>query len=321
MLKTWTELTPEEKRAERLKKWLSAEGLVFPTPEAKNAYQTRLQRIIDAISLKEPDRVPCSLPVGSFPAYHYGLSTYITMYSYELAKDCAIKFMHEFESDTFSGGISSGFVSDIVKTKSMKWPGHGLPKDAPMHQFVEGEYMKAEEYDLLIDDPSDYCMRYYLPRSSGAFEAFSKLMPFRNIMGMSTSFLGACMDPEVQASLQAILDATKEMGKMREAMKEIMQEALALGLPSLMSGGQAHAPFDIFADTMRGTRASPWTCTAVRINYWKLWKKLRPILSKTQSAIPVIPIVPLFSLLCTRATITLCPINNFKNSTGRSSDG
>ena len=34
----------------------------------------------------------------------------------------------------------------------------------------------------------------------------------------------------------------------------VIQEARAAGYPSLMSGAQAHAPFDIFADTLRGTR-------------------------------------------------------------------
>jgi uroporphyrinogen-III decarboxylase len=255
MTKSWNEMTIEEKRAERYHKWIAGEGLNFPTPEARAGYQARLQRIIDAMSLKEPDRVPCMLPAGNFPAYNYGIDTYTTMYSHELAKTCAIKFMREFESDTAAMmGGGGGYVNEIVKPKNMKWPGHGLPKNATMSQFVEGEYMKAEDYDLIISDPSDYCLRYYLPRSAGAFEAFRKLMPFRNIMGMATVFLNSCMDPEVQAALQAILDATKEMGRSRAAMMEIMQEALALGLPSLMSGAQAHAPFDIFADTMRGTR-------------------------------------------------------------------
>jgi len=255
MAKSWCDMTIEEKRAARYQRWLDGEGLCFPTPEAKQAYQARLKRIIDAMSLKEPDRVPCMLPAGNFPAYRYGLDTYTTMYSYELAKTCAIKFMREFESDTASMiGGGGGYVNEIVKPLNMKWPGHGLPQDATMSQFVEGEYMKAEEYDLIIDDPSDYCMRYYLPRSAAAFEGFRKMRPFRNITGMATIFLQECMDPEVQASLQAILDATKEMARSRGVMMEIAKEALALGLPSLMSGAQAHAPFDIFADTMRGTR-------------------------------------------------------------------
>jgi hypothetical protein len=36
-----------------------------------------------------------------------------------------------------------------------------------MYQFVEGEYMKAEEYDLFLMDPSDFIIRYYLRVSMG----------------------------------------------------------------------------------------------------------------------------------------------------------
>jgi hypothetical protein len=133
-----------------------------------------------------------------------------------------------------------------------------IPRDATMHQFVEGEYLcRPMEYDLIINDPSDFCLRYYITRCAG-LEAFRKLMPFRNVMGMATSFLGACLDPEVQEAFQNILDVNREMAKMRSVMMEVSKEAIALGLPSLISGAQAHAPFDIFADTLRGTRGIIW---------------------------------------------------------------
>jgi len=36
---------------------------------------------------------------------------------------------------------------DILEYKLYAWPGNGLPEDAPGFQFLEGEYMKPEEYD------------------------------------------------------------------------------------------------------------------------------------------------------------------------------
>ncbi len=255
MVKSWTELTPAEKRRERLKKWLYLEDIEFNNAEAKEAYRARLTRIVDAVSLKEPDRVPCILPAGQFPAYYAGITVRTAMYDYPEMKRAWLKFLHEFDADTYSApGVSSGWMNEILKVKSMKWPGHGLPDDAPMHQFVEGEYMKAEEYDLLVKDPSDYCLRYYLPRTTGAFEPFEKLMPFKNILGMPTSFLGSCTSPDVLGAFQAIIDAAKELTKQREAVMEVRREAQSIGFPSLMGGAQAHAPFDIFADTLRGTQ-------------------------------------------------------------------
>jgi uroporphyrinogen-III decarboxylase len=255
MTKNWNEMTYREKQEVRIEKWLSAAGIVFASPEAQSGYQSRLKRIIDAIQLKEPDRVPCLLPSGSFPAYYAGITVRKAMYDYEAQKNAWLKFLNEFEADTLSApGTGSGWLNEILKPKANKWPGHGLPEDAAMGQFVEGEYMKADEYDMLLNDPSDYCLRTYLPRTTGAFEAFGKLMPFRDIMGMPTSFLGTCTSPDVLDAFQALIDSARELAKYRDVVMKVIVEAKSRGYPSLMSGAQAHAPFDIFADTMRGTR-------------------------------------------------------------------
>jgi len=250
------DITPGAKREARFNKWLASAGNIkFLDDRARETYLARLTRIIAALKMQEADRVPCLLPAGQFPAYYAGIDTRTAMYDYQAMKRAWLKFMYDFDGDTFAGaGLGSGIVNEILRVKSMKWPGHGLPADATMGQFVEGEYMKADESDLLIDDPSDYCFRYYLPRSTGAFEPFRKIMPFRHIMGMPTSFLGTCTDPEVQTAFQALLDASRELARYRDVAVEIITEARSIGYPSLMSGAQAHAPFDIFADTMRGTR-------------------------------------------------------------------
>ena len=103
MDKHWNQLTPDEKRQQRFQKWLSAPGINFAGPEAQKAYQARLTRIIDAIQLKEPDRVPCILPAGQFPAYHAGITIRTAMYDYQQMKQAWLKFLYEFDGDTFSG--------------------------------------------------------------------------------------------------------------------------------------------------------------------------------------------------------------------------
>ena len=69
------ELTPEEKREERFKRWLEPTDVKFSSPEAEKAYRARATRFIKAIKLEEPDRVPVQIPAGSFPAYYAGLTT------------------------------------------------------------------------------------------------------------------------------------------------------------------------------------------------------------------------------------------------------
>ncbi len=248
-------LSPENKREQRFQKWLSAPGIQFASPDAEKGYQARLTRIIRSIQMRLPDRVPCVLPAGQFPTSYAGITLRTAMYDYEEMKRAWRKYLYDFDGDTcITPGVSvpSGRVSEITGTKISVWPGHGLPADAPMAQFVEGEYMKADEYDALLSDPADYFMRVYLPRTFEAFAPFRKLLPFKHAYGMPASFLGACTLPEVQAAFQAIIDAGKELGKHRAAVMELMKEAQGAGFPSFM-GGFAHAPFDLLGDTLRGT--------------------------------------------------------------------
>ena len=245
----------EEKRDQRFERWLSASGIRFASPAAEQGYRARLTRIIRAIRVQEPDRVPCLLPAGQFPASYAGITVRTAMYDYEEMKRAWRKFLYDFDGDTCvipGVSVTSGRLHEITKTRMSVWPGHGLDESAPMAQFVEGEYMKADEYDALLKDPGDFFMRVYLPRTLGAFEPFQKLLPFRRAFGMPAVFLGACMLPEVQEAFQAIIDASKELAKFRQAVTEISKEAQAAGYPPF-HGGFAHAPFDLFGDTLRGT--------------------------------------------------------------------
>ena len=67
MEKEWSDLTPDEKREERFKQWLSPEGVIFDSPEAEAIYKERVTRLIDAITLKEPDRIPVVHYPGFIP--------------------------------------------------------------------------------------------------------------------------------------------------------------------------------------------------------------------------------------------------------------
>ena len=245
-----------EKRERRFERWLSAPGVPFISREAEQGYRARVTRLMRAIRMQEPDRVPCLLPAGQFPAPYAGITVRTAMYDYEEMTRAWRKFLYDFDGDScIVPGISvnSGRVHEITKTRMTKWPGHGLAEDTPMAQFVEGEYMKADEYDALLSDPADFFLRVYLPRTLGAFEPFRKIAPFKRAFGMPTVFLASCMQPEVQEAFQAVIDAGREMAKFRQVVAEITKEAQGAGYPPFM-GGFAHAPFDLFGDTLRGTQ-------------------------------------------------------------------
>ena len=254
--KKWDELTPEEKREKRFQNWLEAPGVKFDSPEAKKGYRERVTRIIRALKRQEPDRVPVQLPAGAFPVYYAGGNLYQAMYDPELVRRAGHKFIQDFKGDmdSYTGiGITSGRHSEILGYKLSAWPGHGLPKDASSNQFIEGENMKAEEYDDLIKDPSDWAMRVFLPRVVQAFEPLKHLPSLVSLLGFPTGFAAPAALPGVRAAYQALIDSGIEQEKMQKVNMEISRAALAAGLPSVR-GGPAMAPFDTVGDLLRGTK-------------------------------------------------------------------
>jgi uroporphyrinogen-III decarboxylase len=251
----WNELSWEERREERFKKWLDAPGVEFISPEAKQKYRERVTRYIKVIKLEEPDRVPVNLPAGYLPASYAGYSMKEVMYDYKKLADAWLKFNHDFQPDSFHGPgfVYPGRVLEIIGHKLHKWPGHGLPDKAPMYQFVEGIYMQPEEYDDFMDNPTDFWMRVFLPRTAVAFEPFQYLAPFNPIMTNPMGYIMSASRPEVQQAFQALIDAGTEMRDWAQAVMEVSRRCLSEGFPSI-GGGMAGAPFDNISDVLRGTR-------------------------------------------------------------------
>jgi hypothetical protein len=251
----WSKLNWQEKREIRFKKWLDAPGVEFNNAEARAAYRERVTRFIKVLKLEEPDRVPVLLPAGYLPATYSGGAFKDVMYDYAQLRDRWLRFMRDFKPDSFDGPglVYPGRVTEIIEHKLHRWPGHGLPDNAPMYQYVEGEYMKADEYDEFMENPSDFWMRTFLPRTAGAFAGFQYLAPFNPVLTNPLGYVMSVSRPEVQASFEALLAAGREIGKWGQAVREVSRQALAEGYASFGGGGMAGAPFDNLADVLRGT--------------------------------------------------------------------
>ena len=48
-------------------------------------------------------------------------------------------------------------------------------RDDQPYQYLDREYMKADEYDEFLFDPTGFYLQKYLPRVAGAFEGFEEL--------------------------------------------------------------------------------------------------------------------------------------------------
>lgn len=257
MQKEWKDLTRDEKREERLKRWLSPPDIQFSSQTAEKAFKERAVRLSNALLLKKPDRIPVTLAVGNFPAYYAGKSLYHMMYDYDELYRAWTKFLHDF-ADDMDGCDGphlghSGRVLDILGCKLYRWPGNGLANDVPSYQFVDDEYMMPDEYDSLIKDPSGFALRILIPRVLGALEPFKNLVPAASMLQMPLSFLAPAAMPDVRAAFRTIVNAGEEMARWQEVVGRFSREALAMGFRSIMGAG-AIAPFDTIGNMLRGTR-------------------------------------------------------------------
>ncbi len=252
----WTEMTPAQKRKWRLDRMLNADHIQFVSPEAKQKYQIRVKRNIAYYNVEEYDRIPVNLPVGNLPLTINGVNTRTAMYDYEQAVAAVKKFNEKYSEELeyyASAFPTPGKVLDMLDYKLYAWPGHGLPMDASGVQFVESEYMKVEEYDDLLRDPSDFWMRKYLPRVFGGLEPLRAFSSMTNMIEVvSIGQLGTLADPRVQEMLLKLVEVGREYQRMMSILGPRMGSSAANGYPGTTMS-MAKAPFDSLGDTLRGT--------------------------------------------------------------------
>jgi hypothetical protein len=262
MGKQWEEMTADEKQEAQFQKLLTPkdpEGndVKFQSKEAEATYKANITRIKDAIQMKKtPDRVPVTILPSTFPWLHAGMTVEEAMYDYDKCIEAFNKFILEFQPDMHIGAAvpGPGKFYEILDYKLYKWPGHGVAPERS-YQCVEGEYMKAEEYDLLLMDPSFYFRNFYLPRVFGALQGFTMLAPHTatlEMYGLAFNYVPYALPP-VQETFKALFDAGAEALKWAMAMGASNGELISLGFPSPVAG-YTKAPFDVIGDTLRGTR-------------------------------------------------------------------
>ena len=255
--KPWGDLTPDEKRAQRLDDWRNP-SIEFDSPEAEAQYKARVGRFVDAILLeKTPDRVPVNVNSGFWPAARAGVTPYDAMHDAARANQAWVDFNVEFQPDAMVSPMlytTPASVFEALGYNLYAWPGHGTPHDVG-YQYNEQEWMLPEEYDDLIADPSDYMLRAYLPRSVGAFAGFTKLSSLFDYVELPfvSGQISGWGSPEMQASLERLARAGREVRAWEDTLFPVLDHLKAIGFPAYF-GGASKAPFDILGDTLRGTR-------------------------------------------------------------------
>jgi uroporphyrinogen-III decarboxylase len=220
-------------------------------------YQERQQRIIDTIELRETDRVPVSLFSTFWAAKYAGMTCEQAMYDYKGLSDAMRGAIMELEPDDFVCShfmLSLGPTMEMIGYKQLQWPGHaGLNPDVSF-QYMDKEYMAADEYDDYLLDPTGFYLHKYLPRLATEFEPLAGLPEYSSVYYTRVVHsLAAYARPEIRKALETMIKAGEEMQQMLSEAFSFIDEMKEKGYP-LAWVASGHAPFDVISDYMRGSK-------------------------------------------------------------------
>ncbi|MBS7640989.1 hypothetical protein KEJ12_05035 [Candidatus Bathyarchaeota archaeon] len=214
--------------------------------------EQRLRRIEAAINFREPDRVPLNLPLDfGFRARWYGITTYEFFFDYEKAKKAIIKTATDFPTDfppstIIGSGLLIGFLlkdypeiaplfgaltgpmHDILRDKYTRWPGRELSPNAGSFQFIGGEFMRADEYDKFVENPSEFMAEVVVPRAHQSLER-----------------------PGSAEAMAALIRAALEGLKYIKFTDSLINELAKLGYPSANATALTLVPLDFLGDYLR----------------------------------------------------------------------
>ena len=252
-------MTPQEKLDQRITAWMSIDNKTFDSDVVAAAYQRRAQRFMDVVNLKQPDRVPNLFMASGYMMIYGGATLADTFYNVERAGRAMFKFLEDFQPEYQILGVGAAFgrILDLLGYKVYRWPGGNLPDNVPF-QYVEGEYMTADEYDPLIRNPEGFLLRTYLPRAFENLQGLAMMPNLYNAVEISGigMLLGPLSQPPLRDAIDRLLQAADMMKDASGMIFGVGTEVIKRwGIPSIL-GGVTFAPFDIVSDTLRGTQGA-----------------------------------------------------------------
>ena len=200
-------------------------------------YQQRLARYVTALRNEKPDRVPIRPFVAEFTAKYAGYTCQDVAHDYHRAFDAAVKCARDFDWDAVVPNMVYVWTG-LAQALGLRYygiPGIGIPATSGFNYVEPSEeqaFMKADEYDALIADPTAFLYNVWLPRVSTEVAKPGALATYRSHVALVKSGM-------------AMLAYFHAFGP------QIQRLRTECGTPSAIAG-IFKAPFDILADKLRG---------------------------------------------------------------------
>ncbi|MCJ7679976.1 MAG: hypothetical protein MUP70_04540, partial [Candidatus Aminicenantes bacterium] len=175
--------------------------------------------------------------VAEFVAKYAGFTCQEVTHDYRKAFDATRQCAADFDWDAVVANMVYVWtgLTEAIGLKYYGVPGIQVPADTGFQYFEPPEekaWMKADEYDELIDDPTAFLYNVWLPRVSVDVVASNEPVSYRN----NLSFVKGAM---------AMLSYFNAFGPQVEQLRSESGTVSAIA-------GILKAPFDILADKLRG---------------------------------------------------------------------
>jgi uroporphyrinogen-III decarboxylase len=200
-------------------------------------YRQRLSRYTAAMAGRQPDRVPIRPFVAEWTAEYAGFTCQQTAHDYPKALEAALRCAADFDWDAVVPNMIATWTG-MLQAFGLKYyaiPGIDLPANVG-HQYREppeaDAFMRADEYDALIADPTGFLFEVWLPRVAGPV-----------------------VPPGQPATAAHSLALVKGTMAMNQFFQDLGQQSARLrdetGTVSAIAG-MVRAPLDMLADKLRG---------------------------------------------------------------------
>lgn len=137
--------------------------------DLEQLYTERLKRYVTAMQNEKPDQIPIRPFVAEFVARYAGYNHQQVTHDYELIFEATQKCAADFDWDATVPNLIYNWAG-VIKTigwNCFAFPGIELPVDYTVQYLEPPEekaFMKADEYDQLIEDPTAFLFNVWLPR-------------------------------------------------------------------------------------------------------------------------------------------------------------
>ena len=211
--------------------------------DIEKLYAERLKRYTTAMRNGKPDRIPIRPFAAEFVATYAGMTCQDVAHDYEKAFAATRKCAAEFDWDATVGNMVYVWtgLTQAIGLRYYAIPGIDISKDFGFQYAEPAEqsaWMKADEYDALIEDPTGFLYNVWLPRVSMEVAAPGTPNTWRN----NLSFVKGGM---------AMMQYFTAFGGQVERLRRESGTVHAIA-------GILKAPLDILADKLRGYYGLVW---------------------------------------------------------------